>query len=65
MHETFTVTVTTEDGELLAQKKTTGNYADLSFLFSRLSHVYLHLLEDSEKSETSHGSGICQPASDF
>ena len=64
MQETFIVSVQTEDGKCLIQKKITGDYSALSFVLWRLSHAYLHRSEDLKKSETLLGSGITQSASD-
>ena len=60
MQETFLVTAQTEDGKLLKQKEITGTYADIYSRVCSLLHAWWSLFEDSQKSETGHGSGIGQ-----
>ena len=62
MPETYVVTVKTEGGKSLVETKIGGDFFTLSFVFSRLSHAFLHRAEDIEKLKMELGSGTIQSA---
>ena len=64
MQETFTVTVTTEDGKCLKLERTTGDWLSLSLLLSQLSNLFRFHYEVGLRSEIEPGSGIGQSALD-
>ena len=64
MQETFTVTVTTEDGKCLIQRKIIGTYSSLCSELSLLSGLFEHLWLVTQESEIGPGSGTGQSASD-
>ena len=64
MQETYTVTVTTEDGRCLIQEKITGDYLHLCSLLSRLQSQFMSQFADSLESKIGHGSGTGQSVSD-
>ena len=57
MPETYIVTVKTGDGKCLIQRKITGNVFSLSYHLSQLANHLVSPSADTEKSETSLGSG--------
>ena len=65
MHETFIVTVMTEDGKCLIQGKITGGYLDLCSLLSQSSLALLSRPKAIQELKTLRGSIIFQSASAF
>ena len=57
MPETYFLTVKTEDGKLLVDKKIIGDLFTLSWLLHVSSHFFLHRAEDILRLETQLGSG--------
>ena len=65
MPETYIVSVKTEDGALLAQKKITGDLEVLLYRLFLSSRVLSSASKDSKKSKTRRGSGTSESAGDF
>ena len=64
MQETFIVTVQTEDGKCLIQKKIIGIYSDSLSLLSQLFHLLSQVREDSYASGIGPGSGTGRSVSE-
>lgn len=63
MQEIYSVSVKTADGKSLVALEITGDFFSLSFILSRLSHIFLHRGEDILASEIRLGSGTPQSLS--